>query len=529
MSFVNPLLKNYSSLLEAINGDSFVGEDVRYSATFEEVESMLSGSTSLFSSTATDWQKVVELSEKILTTQAKDIRVLAWFSWGLFKIDSFAGLHAGVYFLNELIAKCWDDIFPTKQRTKMSAVEWLSSRLEQLFQESIDVKEQIPLFEALLVELMRLDTFLTDKWQDKSPLLLPTCRRIERMISKTTQVADKDKESKSVVEKVITQAKEIVTGTATPQSIITTLDNERDASKLLRNLQDNGRTLCIWWLNQRPTDIKALRLNRTLLWIAIEALPDSKDDVTTLRPVPLDKVNNYKERLAQGRYSDLITDVEISISKAPFWLDGQHIVWQCLHALRMDAAMLELEVQLALFLQRVPRVTELKFHDNTAFANEATVAWINDQVLPRLNNQAGQINAHIVSSGTGQEAWDEVLQECITNLSREGLKESMAPLVAGLKIATGGREKFFWQLCMAKLCFANKKYELAKTQLENLDEHVHQLGIEQWEPSLALEVVYLLYKCCELLPQSQQVRESKERLYKRLCFLDMDLIVDEGQ
>lgn len=528
MSFTNPLIKKYSSLLKAINSDSFVGEDVRYSSSFEEVESMLSGSASLFSSTATDWQKVTELAEKILTTQSKDIRVLCWFTWALFKTDSFTGLQAGINLINELVSKHWEVMFPAKQRTRVSAFEWLTTRIEQLFQESFAVKEQLPLFKALLAELLRLDSFLTEKWQDDSPLILPTCRRIEKMISEAGEVADQNKD-KSVVGKVINQAKEIVTGTITPQTITSSIDNERDANKLLRNLQDNSRTLCIWWLSQRATDIKALRLNRTLLWIAIESLPDHKDDITTLRPVPVDKVNNYKERLAQGRYSDLILDVEVSISKAPFWLDGQHMVWQCLHALRMDAAMLELEVQLALFLQRIPRVIELKFHDGTPFANESTVAWINDHVLPRLGNQTGHINAHLVASDSSHGEWEEALQESIATLSSDGLKDSMKPLLAGLKAASGGREKFFWQLCMAKLCFANKKYELAKTQLENLDEHIHRLGIEQWEPALVLEVVYLLYRCCELLPQSQHVREAKDILYKRLCFLDMDLIVDESQ
>lgn len=524
MSFSNPLLKKYRFLaLQGIVVDNFVGEDIRYSADFETIESILAEATSMFGNAVVDWQAVIDLSEKILKEQSKDLRVLSWFTWGLFKTSSFAGLHAGINILNELVSSHWDAIYPSKDRTRVSAIDWLATKIEQQFVEPIPVKDQLPLFKALLAELLRLDQFLTEKWDDKSPLLLPTCRRIERMIEE----AAKDHVEPNAVEKVITQVKEVVNNAIGVSSAPSTLENEREANKILRNLQDSSRTLCSWWLSQRSTDIKALRLNRSLLWIAIESVPDHKDNITTLRPVPVDKVNNYKERLSQGRYTDLIVDLESSISRAPFWLDGQYMVWQCLHALNMDAAMLEIEVQTALFLQRIPSIIELKFHDGTPFASENTVCWINDHVTSRLG-QHGQMSSNIIAGFSVPQKWDEVLQECIESLPRDGLKDSMKPLAEGLQTASGGRESFFWHLSMAKLCFANKKYELAKTQLESLDEQMQQAGIQNWEPALALEIVYLLYRCCELLPQAQLVRETKEKLYKRLCFLDINLILDEN-
>ena len=530
MSFNNPLLNNYT-LLEPVSPDSFVGQDARYMESFEAIERAVSASASLFTNSATDWANVIELSSKVLTTQTKDVRVLSWFSWGLYKTYSFEGLHAGLFTINELLPKCWNDIFPVKKRSRIAAFEWLTSRIEQLFMDEAPIIESKELHKAFLVELKRLDSFLTSHWEDESPLLLPTCRRIEKNLSELdAQSASKDSGTEGVVDKVITQTRGIVAGAVAPSSsLVSSVDNEKDAYKLLRTLQDNGRSLCIWWLGQRTTDIKALRLNRALLWITIDALPENKEGVTSLRPVPIDKVNNYKERLSQGRYNDLIADVEMSISKAPFWLDGQYIAWQCMKALRMDDAMLEIEVQLALFLNRIPDLVSLKFHDATPFANDQTLIWINDNVLPKLKTTASQLTAAVgISDGSGRAKWDDALQEGIDNLSTKGLKDSMSILVAGLNMAEGGREKFFWRLCMAKLCLANNRYELAKTQLENLDEHIVQLGVVEWEPALALEVVYLLYRCCELLPQSQNIREDKEKLYKRLCFLNMGLIMDEN-
>ena len=71
-----------------------------------------------------------------------------------------------------------------------------------------------------------------------------------------------------------------------------------------------------------------------------------------------------------------------------------------------------------------------------------------------------------------------------------------------------------------------KKYELAKTQLEALDQALHDLGLHAWEPDLSLEVLNLLHSCCELLPQNHAVRERKDEIYRRLCHLDLEVVLE---
>ncbi|MCZ9335910.1 type VI secretion system domain-containing protein, partial [Klebsiella pneumoniae] len=81
---------------------------------------------------------------------------------------------------------------------------------------------------------------------------------------------------------------------------------------------------------------------------------------------------------------DLLVDLENSTARAPFWLDGQRLAWECLQELDAAQAMREVEIQLALFLQRVPRLEELYFHDGTPFADAETRAWISGQVMPHV-------------------------------------------------------------------------------------------------------------------------------------------------
>ncbi|MGU2529584.1 type VI secretion system domain-containing protein, partial [Pseudomonas aeruginosa] len=118
------------------------------------------------------------------------------------------------------------------------------------------------------------------------------------------------------------------------------------------------------------------------------------------------------------------------------------------------------------------------------------------------------------------------LDEVQPVLRKDGLTAAVQVLKQGLKRAHGGRARFFWQLSLARLCFLAKKYELAKTQLESLDHQLHESGLHAWEPDLALDVLHLLHSCCELLPQNHAVRERKEDIYRRLCHLDLEVVLE---
>ncbi|MBF3202262.1 type VI secretion system protein TssA, partial [Pseudomonas aeruginosa] len=133
------------------------------------------------------------------------------------------------------------------------------------------------------------------------------------------------------------------------------IDNERDAHKAMRAQQEAARPLCAWWLKQKATDLRALRLNRTMLWLPIESMPErNAEQVTALRGVPADKLKSYQERFAQGLYADLLVELEASLARAPFWFDGQRLVWECLQGLNAEQAMREVEMHFALLLQRLP-------------------------------------------------------------------------------------------------------------------------------------------------------------------------------
>ncbi|MFJ7316404.1 type VI secretion system protein TssA [Pseudomonas sp. NPDC098747] len=518
MSYANKLYTHYFDLAKgAVLPESFAGEDVRFSGEFEAIEHELSKASSIHESGQIDWLKIRERSEALLRTQSKDLRVGAWLTWALYQRESFQGLLAGIGLLHHLCEHHWAEVHPNKARTRSAAISWLVPRVEQALSEDVAIKEQLPLFRRLVEHLEGLDAACTQHLGSDAPLLLPISRRLKSMVQRA---ADNQPEP-GLVGAAVAQVKQAATQLFTPGAPI---DNEKEAHKALRAQQESARPLCAWWLKQKATDLRALRLNRTLLWMTIDAVPErNAEQITVLRGLPADKLKAYQDRFDQAKYADLLVELEASLAKAPFWFDGQRMVWECLLGLNAEMAMREVEIHFALLIQRLPGIIELRFHDGAPFADPVTRAWISASVMPRLQTASAPRKVEVADT---QPAWEVALEEVLPILRKDGLKAAVQPLKQGLQNAQGGRVRFFWHFALARLCFMAKKYELAKTQLETLDQTLQDSGLHAWEPDLALEVLHLLHSCCELLPQNHAVRERKEEIYRRLCHLDLEVVLE---
>lgn len=520
MTYSSKLCAHYLELVKTpVPGAAFAGEDVRFSSEFEALEEELNKGLAMHDAGRIDWAKVVEGCEALLRDQTRDLRICVWLIWALHQRESFVGLLAGLGMLRHLCQQHWAEVHPLKVRTRSGAFAWLMPRLEQVLSDDVPVKDQLPLFRAMVEHLEALDETLGAQLGDDAPLLLPMRRRLAQKV----QRGGEGQPEPGSVGAVVAQVKQAATQLLTPGAAI---DNEKDAHKALRGLQDGGRPLAAWWLKQKASDLRALRLNRTLAWLPIEGLPDrNAEQVTALRGLPADKLSDYRQRFEAGKYADLLVDVEASLARSPFWFDGQHLAWECLQALGSDAALREVEMTFALFLQRLPGITGLRFHDGQPFAGPATLAWISATVLPHLQAPAA-VRPPEPSEQERLPAWEQALEAAQPVLRKDGLKAAVQQLKQAMQAAQGGRERFFWQFTLARLCHHAKKYELARTQLESLDRQLHDSGLDAWEPALALQVLQLLHSSCELLPQNHEVRERKDEVYRRLCHLDLEVVLD---
>lgn len=346
---------------------SFAGSDMRFSSEYETLESELAKAQSIHGSSQPDWHKVLETSEGLLRQQSKDLRVAVWLTWALHQRESYPGLLAGLGMLRYLCEHHWSVAYPEKLRTRGAAFAWLVLRLEPLFAQGLPLQNQQPLFRAVLEQLKGLDELWAQHFADDAPLLLPIRRQLAQRLERAAQ----DDTPAAGLSGVIAQVQQAASQLLKPEAVV---NNEKDASKLLRTLQEQARPLCTWWLRQNATDLRALRLNRTLNWLVLASYPDADNErVTALRGPAPDKLKRYQERFAQGHYADLVLELEASLAGAMFWFDGLRMLWQCLEALQAEQAMLELEVVFALLLQRLPDLPSFCFHDRVPFPTPPAV------------------------------------------------------------------------------------------------------------------------------------------------------------
>ncbi|MBV6749609.1 type VI secretion system protein TssA [Pseudomonas chlororaphis] len=511
-------LQSYCFELASVSvcADNFAGDDVRFSSEYERLEQELGKALSPYASGGVDWYKIKLESEVILRHHSKDLRVACWLTWALYKQEAFPGLLAGLELIGHLCEHHWPVLYPRKPRTRSAAISWLIAQVEKALEGECREVEQPSVFVALAARLSELDKLLDERLAGEAPQISPIARRLSSWANRpasrrleTAQAAGMN-----------AQASLAASGSSIHGVRI---DSEKEAQKSLRLQQELARPLCAWWLRQKAATAKALGLSRTLLWLPIERLPEHDgEQITALRAPPLDTLRIYAEALARGDHEALLPKLEATLAGAPFWFDGLRMLWECLQALGLAQAMRELELHFALFLERLPGIVELRFHDGAPFADSATRSWISSHVSLHLRPVA----APSASAGAPADAtWEQALQDVQPVLLKDGFKSAVQVLTQGMQAARGQRAVFFWQLALIKLCFQARQYELARLKLDALDQQLQVAGLQAWEPDLAAEVLHLLYQCFEALPETTAMQEDRARVYRRLCHLNLDAVI----
>ncbi len=93
-------------------------QNVQYGATYRAIkeamrhEDPVTNGPIQSQGKAADWQKVVQLSTKILTEEGKDLGVMVWLVEGLTRKHGFAGLRDGLKVLAMAHEQCWSELLP---------------------------------------------------------------------------------------------------------------------------------------------------------------------------------------------------------------------------------------------------------------------------------------------------------------------------------------------------------------------------------------------------------------------------------
>jgi type VI secretion system protein ImpA len=106
------------AILAPIPGDNPSGEDMRYSAIYEQIKEARRADDLLDQGDwqrdvkKSDWDAVIKVSSEALQKKTKDLQIAAWLTEALIKKVGFAGLSDGLAVIIAFINDYWDTLYP---------------------------------------------------------------------------------------------------------------------------------------------------------------------------------------------------------------------------------------------------------------------------------------------------------------------------------------------------------------------------------------------------------------------------------
>ena len=289
----------------------------------------------------------------------------------------------------------------------------------------------------------------------------------------------------------------------------------------MRHAQDTAKKVASYWSANKLSDARAYRVARIATWMIIENAPPATDGVTQVMPPAADRLKLLQSQVEKAEYSTVLPELEKTLARAPFWIDGQNMVVNVLRAMggEYENAANAVIAELRNFLQRVPELTGLSFSDQTPFVSDQTRMWLESEVM-----SSGSSSTAAASSASVANAWDDALLTARKKIATGDKEAAMKIFDAGITTAGQVRSKFYWRCSLAELLLQTGEAEAASSLLKSMTEQVESYRLTEWEP-------YLLAKIYKLLYQSYRKQQSKKKddqalnglvdaAYEMLCWFD---------
>ncbi|MDR2300732.1 MAG: type VI secretion system protein TssA [Deltaproteobacteria bacterium] len=492
---------------EPIGEGLFCGEEATFSPEFELIKDEVDKSSSLHENGGTNWELVLERSDKFLTEQSKDIWVLCYAVRAVHEKHGLNSLIDALGVLNNILGNHWDELHPTVKRPQRRAapLAWLAGKLETIIPVTSFPKDQEKTAENLKNALESLQKILDEKLQDISPSFGGALKAIISL-NPTKEPKPPAPDFEATLATAILGSRDAPRAIpAQPFEVQVSSDGQIAANQLpqvFRAIKEQSQLLGSHLLQRNLTDWRAYLLHRTSLWSTITQLPQAGPDLTTqLRPVPNDRVSAYAAAVEAGRFLEILPQLERSASKMPFWFDGHYMVDKCLEGLKARDALNVLRLTLSLFIREFPELTEYKYFDKTPFASPKTVHWLasldslDDGTLGRLASAVKLSD----SSQAASETEENVLKEAL-DLWRDGDFEAGLKRV-GPVVASKTRAAIRQGLLVARYCLGAGRPEAAGNLLGDLFDNLETWGLLEWEPELTSDILTLIVYVYTFLKQ----------------------------
>ena len=524
-----------------------LGVSARYEPEYEFVEQEVAKLGGL-DPNSVQWRTIAQQGSAILNSKSKDLAIACYVSVAWFVTEGTAGLASGLEVISWLLND-WEGIFPEKKRLRgrIAALQWLAGQLErELGTRKIPKGDSV--FAMRSVEnLEKIGEKLNSLLGSDAPNFAVSIRLLKaaanagmKDVASRTDGLNTDDTAHPINHRDASDDESSIASSTNGSGTVSAKSNSAlsiatpsDVPKVLRNVQDMLRQAAAVILAQKIEDVRAYRYIRIAAWLNIDSAPPAQNGVTSLRPVSSDVLAKSRSYLSSGDYRNLLIEVENSIARAPFWIDGHLMSFRALHALGTSsyAARDFVAREVGRFVERFPGIVELKFNDETPFVSSEARTWLDQEVKATLGGDSKTTvvpalpTATVASTQVAQD-FDDPLKEVQELVSQGKFKEGMQKFSALQARTAPGRQKFLLQLKQARMCIEQQRADLALPQLEALEVEITQRHLDEWEPEITKDVLQLLLLCYERLGEVRKKLGTKkgdkiQEFYARLCRLDL--------
>lgn len=418
-----------------------------------------------------DCEKLCHLAQQILSQQARDIRVVTWYTFARLQRDGEEGLTDGLLLLTAMLNQYGTHCHPLRASARLAALEWLNSeRMHNALTRWPDATREGTA--KIAAALCLLETA-----QEKLPAAeRSTFAGLQRALE--TRVAGAGGLDTPVA---ATRQEEV----AERDNIIPPTSAVKSEIELVRQL----KVLSGWVVEQPQGWLAAHRMMKAARWDLVTQLPAlDASGRTRLLPPKTDYRASLKRLYLQQSWRELIELVDAIFLEGGnrFWLDLQWYLWQ---GLSRAGAPWEgwadyIISDLKLLLARLPGLETLAWNDGSPLADEVTLGWIAEKV----SNDIHSFSDEPTVIGTAQI--DDIFAleaEAMAKGDSEGPEAALSWLQQRPEMVSP-RSRWLLRLLMARVAEQYGRNELAMHLLGELINSAPHLTLNEWEPALLFDV-----------------------------------------
>ncbi len=457
----------WDSWLQPLSASSAAGDDPGYDDDFQQIReeiNKLSGANA---------ELICQLAEKILTTTAKDIRVVTWYCWAKLHREGEQGLAEGLELLAGLLERFGAQSHPQRDRSRKAALEWLAgSRMT----DSLSLYPEVVREEAVrTIGALLLIAQLTDNEPDETrPQFSALYGALVIRLQKAGGVD-------AVVPQNASQNEAHSTTRHSDAPLLGRITSGQDLLAQARTFTEYLREQSDGWLSAHHL-MKSLR-HDTLHSIPA---PDAQGR-TRIEPPRADQRALLKRLYLQQNWSEMLETADSTFSRGAnhLWLDLQWYIHQALMKSGQATLADIVAADLKGLLTRLSGLESLAFSDGTPFADEVTLNWIQQKVLESTGGWGNDMPSASMAAGH-----DDILAlepEAVALADSEGPDAALGWLQNRTGMATD-RQKWLLRLLMGRIAEQYGKNELAVHLFAELWARASEVSLTQWEPELLFEV-----------------------------------------